>query len=125
MRQDSGWRGCTPCARQRNERWQIHAERGSERLVSRGITYVVADAHRVAVPERVLRAPVYLRRRVARRHILRATTRQALNSEEAIEQYQLHHPDLVLMDLRMPVMGGLAATRAIITDGSDRTRAAV
>ena len=44
---------------------------------------------------------------------------EASNGEEAIEQYHLHHPDLVLMDLRMPVMGGLAATRAIIADDPD------
>ena len=44
---------------------------------------------------------------------------EASNGEEAIEQYQLHQPDLVLMDLRMPVMGGLAATRAIIADDPD------
>lgn len=42
---------------------------------------------------------------VARLHILRATTRQASNGAEAIDEYQLHHPDLVLMDLRMPVIG--------------------
>ena len=44
---------------------------------------------------------------------------EASNGEEAIEQYHLHHPDLVLMDLRMPVMGGLAVTRAIIADDPD------
>ena len=41
---------------------------------------------------------------------------EAANGEEAIEQYARLRPDLVLMDLRMPVMGGLEATRAIIAD---------
>jgi DNA-binding NarL/FixJ family response regulator len=41
------------------------------------------------------------------------------NGQDAVEQYRLHRPDLVLMDLRMPVMGGLAATKAILADDPD------
>jgi DNA-binding NarL/FixJ family response regulator len=44
---------------------------------------------------------------------------EAANGEEAIEQFEVHHPDIVLMDLRMPVMDGLAATRAILADHPD------
>jgi len=39
---------------------------------------------------------------------------EAANGEEAIERYEAHRPDVVLMDLRMPVKDGLDATRAIL-----------
>jgi two-component system, chemotaxis family, chemotaxis protein CheY len=38
---------------------------------------------------------------------------EASNGAEAIVLYQQHHPDLVTMDLVMPVMGGLEALRQI------------
>jgi two-component system, chemotaxis family, chemotaxis protein CheY len=38
---------------------------------------------------------------------------EAGNGAEAITLYQQHHPDLVTMDLVMPVMGGLEALRQI------------
>jgi two-component system chemotaxis response regulator CheY len=38
---------------------------------------------------------------------------EAGNGEEAISLYQQHRPDLVTMDLVMPVMGGLEALRQI------------
>jgi DNA-binding NarL/FixJ family response regulator len=38
---------------------------------------------------------------------------EAANGQEAIELARQHRPDIVLMDLTMPVMGGLEATRAI------------
>jgi len=44
---------------------------------------------------------------------------EAANGEEAIEQFDVHRPDVVLMDLRMPVMDGLVATRAILADHPD------
>jgi DNA-binding NarL/FixJ family response regulator len=44
---------------------------------------------------------------------------EASNGEEAIERYREFRPDVVLMDLSMPVMDGLAATRAILNDFPD------
>ena len=41
---------------------------------------------------------------------------EACNGREAIELYREHHPDVLLMDLRMPVMDGVAATRALLTE---------
>ncbi len=39
---------------------------------------------------------------------------EVTNGEEALERYRELRPDIVLMDLRMPVMDGLAATRGIL-----------
>ena len=38
---------------------------------------------------------------------------EASNGQEAVDQARTHHPELILMDLGMPVMDGLAATRAL------------
>jgi DNA-binding NarL/FixJ family response regulator len=39
---------------------------------------------------------------------------EAQNGREAVELYQRHRPDVLLMDLRMPELDGIAATRAIL-----------
>jgi DNA-binding NarL/FixJ family response regulator len=41
---------------------------------------------------------------------------QARNGVEAVELAQLLHPDVILMDLHMPLKGGVAATREITKD---------
>lgn len=38
---------------------------------------------------------------------------EAENGQEAIHKYQSYKPDLVLMDITMPVMDGITATREI------------
>jgi DNA-binding NarL/FixJ family response regulator len=44
-----------------------------------------------------------------------AVVAQAANGFEAVRLCQEHHPDVVLMDVRMPVMDGLEATRLILS----------
>lgn len=47
-----------------------------------------------------------------------ALVAEAANGEEALEHFREHKPDITLMDLRMPVMDGLAATRAILSESA-------
>jgi two-component system cell cycle response regulator DivK len=46
---------------------------------------------------------------------------EAENGQQAVKSAAEHHPDLILMDMSMPVMDGLAATKAIRKcDGATR-----
>ena len=42
---------------------------------------------------------------------------EAAHGRAAIEQARAHRPDLLVMDIRMPVMDGIAATREVIAQG--------
>jgi DNA-binding NarL/FixJ family response regulator len=38
---------------------------------------------------------------------------EATNGQEAIDRFRMHRPDVTLMDLQMPGMGGIDATVAV------------
>ena len=44
---------------------------------------------------------------------------QASDGQEAVELFRSHRPDVTLMDLGMPRMNGLEATRAILAEAPD------
>lgn len=44
---------------------------------------------------------------------------EAANGLQAVQQFLLHRPDVILLDLRMPEMNGLEAMRAILKEEPD------
>ena len=45
---------------------------------------------------------------------------EASNGQQAVELYRKHLPDVTLLDLRMPGMGGVEAAQAIRAESSQR-----
>ncbi len=44
---------------------------------------------------------------------------EAANGAEAVELAAVHQPDLILMDLHMPVLGGIEATRKVLSQSPE------
>src|SRR5919107_2677584 len=76
------------------------------------------DASEAQAPSRIIVADDHPLFRSAIRHTLEVhpdleVVAEAANGQEAVELCRRLRPDLVLMDIRMPVMDGVAATQAI------------
>lgn len=56
---------------------------------------------------------MFLAKTIIRKILPNATVDQATNGEEGVAKYKEGHPDLVMMDIQMPVMNGYQASRAI------------
>lgn len=50
-----------------------------------------------------------------------ATYYDAVNGEQAVEQFKKYHPDMVFLDIVMPLKDGIAATKEIIAADPDAT----
>lgn len=71
------------------------------------------------MPKKILITDDALFMRVTLKNILVANgyeiAGEAANGQEAVEKYASVKPDLVLMDITMPIMDGISATKAIRT----------
>lgn len=69
------------------------------------------------MPKKILITDDALFMRVTLKNILTQSgyevVAEAANGQEAVNHYAAHKPDLVLMDITMPVMDGITATRTI------------
>ena len=73
------------------------------------------------MPKTVLIVDDNEKNRKLARYAIRAqghATIEAQNGEEAVRMAKESKPDLILMDIRMPVMDGLQATKILKTDAS-------
>jgi signal transduction histidine kinase/ActR/RegA family two-component response regulator len=103
------------------------AEQASEAATpSEASSAVMAEPDSSAAPLRVLAAEDNANNRQVLGILLElvgAETTFALNGAEALERWEADHFDVVLMDIQMPIMDGLTATRAIRAREADTGRA--
>jgi two-component system cell cycle response regulator DivK len=70
-----------------------------------------ADGHRTVMVVEDFEDNRFMMRRLLEMSGYRVV--EAVNGQEAVEKARNEHPDLILMDLSLPLLDGLAATRRI------------
>ena len=78
---------------------------GNEKeLTVDNVTILIAEDNRVNLT---------LTKILVKKAIAHSTIVTAKNGQEAVEKFKKHNPDLILMDIQMPIMSGYEATTAI------------
>jgi PAS domain S-box-containing protein len=102
--------------------FELKAKLAKEKMQNRGSLPVDNSAlefvSSVLTPIRILIAEdvtlnLELIRRILSKIFPDAKLYTAVNGIHALEEYKKHHPDLVFMDIQMPLMDGFSATQAI------------
>lgn len=75
-------------------------------------------AHRILIVDDSLVAGLFLQRLLDEDGRYQVVS-HARNGAEALQQYRQHSPELVILDLVMPVMDGLSALRALMATAPD------
>ena len=87
-----------------NEKQQLH-----EKVQK---TVIINEVYKVLIVEDN-KINMLLSRTLIQKIIPNAIITEAVNGIEALEQFELHHPEIILMDIQMPLMNGYEATEKI------------
>ncbi len=96
--------------------FDIHCEASARAEIAPTVVRSVASLAPGQVPPRILVAEDILENRLLMTKLLRSRgfeVMEAVNGAEAVQLFDEYQPDLVLMDMRMPVMDGYEAIRRI------------
>src|SRR5690606_10265125 len=82
----------------------VSSARETKAPVRKGLKVLIAEDNEVNM---------FLSKSIDRQIAPDSEVTEAVNGEEAVQKYLEHQPDLILMDVQMPVLNGIEATKAI------------
>jgi signal transduction histidine kinase/ligand-binding sensor domain-containing protein/CheY-like chemotaxis protein len=90
------------------------------RIIKKAAPQITLDADAIRLKKATILVvdDIKINRQLLKRFLVRQDVDilEAENGQQAVEMAKHYHPDLVLMDIRMPVMNGLEATRLLKAD---------